>query len=141
MFHAVANGRRVKNFIPAVKVQGEIITDQAGKEEAFFEAYNALLGTIQNREVTFDLQNLGIPMHNLEDLGELFSEEEIWGTIKEMPLDRAPGPDGFIGAFYQRAWPVIKEDVMAAILKLYVGDGRNFGRLNRALIKIGRAHV
>jgi hypothetical protein len=45
-------------------------------------------------------------------------------VIKELHLDRAPGSDGFIGAFYQRAWPIIKKDVMAGLLKLYVGDGR-----------------
>ncbi|KAM0918492.1 hypothetical protein ACQ4PT_009007 [Festuca glaucescens] len=53
-----------------------------------------------------------------------------------MPSDRAPGPDGFIGAFYQRAWPVIKQDVMAGILKLAVGDSRGFARLNRAFITL-----
>jgi hypothetical protein len=43
---------------------------------------------------------------------------------------------GFIGAFYQRAWPVIKHDIMAGLLKLGVGDGRGFARLNRALITL-----
>ena len=69
-------------------------------------------------------------------LGEILTEEEIWGVIKELPADRAPGPDGFGGAFYQRTWPIIKQEVMVAIYKLYVGDGRNFGRLNRAIITL-----
>ncbi|KAM0830041.1 hypothetical protein ACQ4PT_066474 [Festuca glaucescens] len=66
----------------------------------------------------------------------MFSEEEVWGVIKELPPDRAPGPDGFVGAVYQRAWGTIKPEIMAAILKLYVGDGRSFGKLNRALITL-----
>lgn len=49
-----------------------------------------------------------------------------------MTSDRASGPDGFIGAFYQCAWPIIKHYIMAVMLKLYVGDGRGFGKLNRA---------
>jgi hypothetical protein len=56
--------------------------------------------------------------------------------IKEMPADRAPGPDGFMGEFYRRAWPTIKHDIMACLLKLAVGDGRGFARLNRALITL-----
>jgi hypothetical protein len=60
----------------------------------------------------------------------------VWEAIKELPSDRAPGPDGFIGAFYKKAWPIIKSDIMAALLKLYVGDGRTFDRLNRALITL-----
>jgi hypothetical protein len=69
-------------------------------------------------------------------LENLFTEKEVWETIKEMPGDRAPGPDGFMGAFYQRAWSVIKPDIMACIWKLGVGDGRGFPRLNRALITL-----
>ncbi|KAM0852955.1 hypothetical protein ACQ4PT_051408 [Festuca glaucescens] len=53
-----------------------------------------------------------------------------------MPTNRAPGPDGFIGAFYQRAWPIIKADVMAGLLKLGIGDGRGFARLNKAVITL-----
>jgi hypothetical protein len=72
----------------------------------------------------------------LQDLGAFFTEEEVWGIIKEMPPDKAPGPDGFIGAFYKRASPTIKPEIMATVTKLYVGDGRAFGRLNRALITL-----
>jgi hypothetical protein len=32
----------------------------------------------------------------------MFFEEEVWNTIGDMPLDRAPGPDAFIIACYQR---------------------------------------
>jgi hypothetical protein len=31
----------------------------------------------------------------------------VWSTIKQLHLDRAPGLDGFIKAFYERAWAVI----------------------------------
>ena len=51
-----------------------------------------------------------------------------------MPADRAPGPDGFTGMFYKTAWPVIKEDIMAAIQCFTQGDCRGLDRLNNALI-------
>jgi hypothetical protein len=35
-----------------------------------------------------------------------------------MHPDWAPWPDGFTGAFYQRAWPIIKRDIIAGLLKL-----------------------
>jgi hypothetical protein len=66
----------------------------------------------------------------------MFTEEEVWSVIKDLPADRAPGPDGFIRMFYQKAWGTIKNDVMAVILKLAVGDGQGFGKLNRSLITL-----
>jgi hypothetical protein len=42
----------------------------------------------------------------------MFIEEEVWKTIREMPGDRAPGPDGFTDTFYQKAWPIIKPDIL-----------------------------
>jgi len=37
--------------------------------------------------------------HDLEDLDVPFTEEEIESAIKEMPSEKAPSPDGFIGLF------------------------------------------
>jgi hypothetical protein len=136
LFHVVANGRRMKNFIASVRVGEQIFTDQADKEAAFFSAYSSLIGEIRCREHTVDMTALGIEPKDLHDLEVLFSEEEVWRVVQELPSDRAPGPDGFTGLFYQKAWGIIKRDVMAAILKLGVGDGRGFGRLNRSLITL-----
>jgi hypothetical protein len=57
-------------------------------------------------------------------------------VVKELPPDRALGPDGFVGAFYRRSCPIIKGEIMTVLLKLYVGDGHTFGRLNRAIITL-----
>lgn len=81
-----------------------------------------------------DLQSLGMAQLDLSDMEDIFTEEEVWNIIKEIPTDRASGPDGFIGVFYHKAWPVIKHDIMAALLKLFVGDDRGFGKLNKAHI-------
>jgi hypothetical protein len=63
------------------------------------EAYQNLLGTTENRDHGIDLGALNIQAHDLQSLDGLFTEE-VWGVIKEMPSDRAPGPDGFNAAFY-----------------------------------------
>jgi hypothetical protein len=78
LFHAVANGRRTRNFISCIKHNGEIITDQSRKEDVFFDVYQQLLGQIHTREVGLDLEELGMPAQSkfLEDLGSIFTEEE-----------------------------------------------------------------
>jgi hypothetical protein len=50
-----------------------------------------------------------------------------------MPLNRAPGPDGFTGVFYKSAWQVIKDDMTAAINALFFCDSRAFDKLNKRI--------
>jgi hypothetical protein len=132
----VANGRRTKNYIASVRVGEETVTTQDRKNEVFTEAYDRLIGSLKNREHTINLEALNIHVADLSDLDTMFTEEEVWNTIQEMPGDRAPGPDGFTGAFYQRAWPIIKPDILAGLMKLCLGDGRGFAWLNRVWITL-----
>ncbi|WVZ63203.1 hypothetical protein U9M48_012854 [Paspalum notatum var. saurae] len=58
---------------------------------------------------------LACRVHDLESLDLAYFEEEVWSTIKAMPANKAPGPDGFTRCFYKSRWAVIKEYIMAAI--------------------------
>lgn len=60
------------------------------------------------------------------------SEDEVWSVIKDMALDKAPGPDGFTGRFYKSCWTIIKKDMMAAIGAPHGGDARRPHLLNSA---------
>jgi hypothetical protein len=79
------------------------------------EFYTNLLGSTQDREHSLDLHAIGVSSHNLDDLDVPFTEKEVWETIKQLPSDKAPGPDGFTGCFYKSCWTTIKQDVMMAI--------------------------
>jgi hypothetical protein len=83
LFHAFANGRRTKNHIGAIQVGRDLITDKGQKEACFFEAYNKLLGEIQVRDNTLDLDKLELPILDLQDVDAIFTEEEVWGVIRE----------------------------------------------------------
>ena len=63
-----------------------------------------------------------------------FTEEEIWAAIKDWPSDRAPGLDGFTGAFYKSSWNTIKGDILAAFQAFHPGNGGGFAGLNNGLI-------
>jgi len=81
------------------------------------------------------LAELGINAHDLSDL-ELPFTEEVWRTIKQLPSDKAPGPDGYAGRFYKVCWAIIKEDIMAAIPAVWSRKLANFGVLNSAYITL-----
>lgn len=73
LFHLVANGRKLRNFIPALHCGDSIITEQEGKEEAFYEAYKELLGTYRTRDQTMDMEFLGIAPLDLHELDNIFT--------------------------------------------------------------------
>jgi hypothetical protein len=73
---------------------------------------------------------MAFPPLELEDLGESFSELEVFAAIKSMPSDKAPVPDGFTGAFYKACWQTIKHDVMRVLHLFSNLHAENFHWLN-----------
>lgn len=96
-----ARHRKKKNFIANLKVDDHIITTHEEKASEILEFYSSLFGSDCTRARTIDLDGLNIPSYNLEDLDVPFTEAEVWNTIKQLPSDKAPGPDGFTGLFLQ----------------------------------------
>lgn len=115
-FHLHANHRRRKNFIAHIKVDGVLVSDQDEKTDAVDSFYGDLLGSSPERPFSLDLGYLGVQSHDLSDLDEAFTEEEVWGVIRSQELDKAPGPDSFSGRFYVACWPIIKADVERGLL-------------------------
>jgi hypothetical protein len=147
LFHAHARFRKRRNFIANIAAaDGRVLTVHKDKAEEFFNFYDGLLGSCEDRDSTIDLEALGVPSHDLASLDGPFSEEEVWDTVKRLPSDKAPGPDGFTGWFYKSCWGIIKDDVMAAISCIWARKFRNMGPLNSAFItllpkKEGAQHV
>ena len=73
---------------------------------------------------------------DLSILEEPFTEEEIWATIQSLPADQAPGPDGFTVRFYKTCSPIIKSDLITAIVFLQQGDARKLELLNSAYLTL-----
>jgi len=71
------------------------------------------MGISLQPRMLFDLHSLISPSVNLDSLVAPFTKEEIDKIIKQLPIDKAPGPDGFNGLFMKKCWPLIKEDFCA----------------------------
>jgi hypothetical protein len=71
---------------------------------------------------------------DLHHLGDPFSEEEVKLAINHLPSDKAPGPDGFTGAFFKSCWEIIKVDLMRVIDLFGELHAENFHWLNSANI-------
>jgi hypothetical protein len=51
----------------------------------------------------------------LSGLDAPFSEEEVKAVVDNTASDKAPGPDGFTGAFFKSCWGIIKGDILAVV--------------------------
>ena len=58
----------------------------------------------------FNLESMIDPSEGLESVTEPFTQLEIDAVIRQMPRDKALGPDGFSGHFLKMCWHIVKHD-------------------------------
>ena len=91
------------------------MTEHEHKEEIILEHFTSALGKGATRTHDFKWDELNFESPDLGDLAAPISEEEVKSAIHAMPSGKAPGPDGFTGAFFKRCWEIIKVDVMRVV--------------------------
>lgn len=111
-----------------------VASTQEDIAQVLHEHFLAVMGSEEPRGTTINFDALDMPVLDLSELTTPFFEQEVRAVINDLPSDRAPGPDGFTGAFYKTAWPVIKGDVMWAINSLAAAPRPSFRCLNNAYI-------
>ena len=135
-FHQQARYRKKKNFIAKLQVDNQVVVSHEQKQRAVDDFYENILGRADERAYTLDLDALAIQQHDLMELDVPFSEDEVWATVKDMPLDKAPGPEGFTGRFYKSCWSIIKGDVLMALDTIQQGHVFKFWLRNSAFITL-----
>lgn len=83
----------------------------------------------------FDLPSIIRANSNLDHLTDPFTHSKNDGVVMEMPADRAPGPDGFSGAFLKACWPIIKHDFYALCAQFHEGN-LNLQSINDGMITL-----
>ncbi|KAM0867030.1 hypothetical protein ACQ4PT_042264 [Festuca glaucescens] len=101
LFHARANGRRRKVHIQTLtSVSGAAITKE-DKEEVLLTHFKGILGTKAARHLSLHWEGLHYPAHDFSELDAPFGDDEIKDVVFSLPYMKAPGPDGFIRAFFK----------------------------------------
>jgi hypothetical protein len=122
-FHTIATERYRRNSIPALSAaDGSLDTNHAAKEEIIFTSFKERLGTAEQPQMLFDLQTFIQPTPGLEELSSPFTKAKIDAVVKSMPIDKAPGPDGFNGQFLKSCWHIVKEDIYKLCFYFYEGN-------------------
>ena len=133
-FNLQACHRNRQNRIAALRVHEETVVTDHAMGSALYDYFNGLLGVNFHRSRRFNLEVLGLPTMQLDALEVLFTEEEIWAVIKDLPNDKAPGPDGFTALFYKMTWDIIKPDIINAFNAFWSQDFRSLHHLNGAFM-------
>ena len=136
LFHQQASHRQIKNIIRVVEHNGNLYSRQDEVASAVDTYFGAAFGTAEARSHALNLDMLGLPHLDLEHLESPFKDEEVEKVIKSMPMDKAPGPDGFTDRFYATCWDIIKVDFMRAMNSFYKGDMRGLAAINKSLVSL-----
>jgi hypothetical protein len=87
---------------------------EESKVEAAFDFFNNRLGTPAIHSHAINLEDLDLSHLDLSGIGNRFTEEQVWGVIRSLLPDKAPGLDAFTTWFLQYACDIIRPDSMSA---------------------------
>ena len=112
-FHQMANSHRRNNYMERVEVDGTVYEVESEVKQKVVQFYTSLYQEQESWRPTVD--GLEFDMISEEEqalLERKFDREEVLQVVKDLQGDKAPGPDGFTMAFFQKCWSVIEEDMM-----------------------------
>ena len=123
LFHILVNNRRNKNAISRLEREdGSFLEDQREIEWEITSFYERLF--TENHDVNWSFQGFqweAITRDKADWLERSFDMEEIKKVVFGCDRDKSPGSDGFIMAFYQDCWDMVKEDLFSFFEEFYRG--------------------
>ena len=103
LFQSIATERYRMNTISQVLNQsGQIVNLHDQKANLFYQSFKNRMGISCSPTIDFNLNELFVPRIDLECLIDMFYTQEIDNLISIIPVDKAPGPDGFNGYFMEK---------------------------------------
>ncbi|KAK1299252.1 hypothetical protein QJS10_CPB14g01124 [Acorus calamus] len=114
-FQAMVNHRRGCNRISQLKTAEGVILSEHQQINDYVKDYFEHHWDSREADPSLIPDDLISCQLNEEDalmLVQHFSVEEIERVVKTLPKNKAPGPDGLPGEFYQKFWPIIREDAL-----------------------------
>lgn len=100
---SIATKRYRVNFISQIlDHEGQVVSSHEQRAALFYKSFKDRMGVSNYPTMALGLRDLFPVQINLDSLVDPFSTEEIDSLIKIIPIDKAPGPDGFNGFFLKK---------------------------------------
>jgi hypothetical protein len=119
-FHRVANSHRRYNHVGALWINGVMSSDPVEIKEHIVTYYDKLY----TEQSTWRPRVDGLSFSSIDAEERLwlerdFEEQEVWDVVRDLNGDKAPGPDGFTMAFFQKCWGILKQDIMVVFSEFH----------------------
>lgn len=135
-FHSMATISYRRNCIPQLmNNDGCLVHNHDSKAAILWNDFKARMGVTDKPKMLFDLSSLITRKEGLDVLTRPIEEGEITVILKGLPVDKAPGPDGFNGLFLKKCWPIIKDDFLKLCFEFF-GHAVNIACLNTSYITL-----
>ena len=119
-FHKMANSHQRYNYMDKVVVDGVVYEEESEIREKVVHFYESLYQESKTwRPMVDGLEFDRITVTESALLEHKFEKDEVLQVVKDLQGDKAPGPDSFTIAFFQKCWSVIEEDVMCFVDEVY----------------------
>ena len=111
-FHHMVNSNQRSNYVGGLEVDGAFYEEEEVKQQIVW-FYSSLYQENETwRPVVDGLSFDSIGAAARVHLERPFELEEVAQVLKDVQGDKAPGPNGFTMAFFQKCWNVLEKDVM-----------------------------
>ena len=136
-FHQAMKARKSRQRIMKLKdAAGVWIEETTRIQQLFIHDFTL---RFKSAHTSATCTNIELPKMVTEDdnllLLQPVQDHEIKDAVFQMDKFKAPGPDGFGGAFFQNHWNIIAPDVCRAI-KSFFTDGKLLKQVNHTLIAL-----
>jgi hypothetical protein len=120
-FHKMANSNCRRNYIGGLEFDGVYYEEEAEMREHVVQFYENMFCEAEEWRLHVD----GVHFASISEdeqavLERRFDREEIIQVLKDFQGDKAPDPDGFTMAFFQKCWRVVEKDIMDFFEEVYV---------------------
>ena len=117
----MASERHRRNSIASLTLgDGSVTSNHDVIADAFHKAFKERMGQAKGINMGLDLENLIQKVPGLNVLVKPFGKEEIEQVVKEMSVDKSPGPDGFNGLFFKKCWHLISNEFNTLVQDFHV---------------------
>ena len=139
-FHNSIKTRINKNkFVSLTLEDGSFTSDVSIIKQQVVSHFSSLLGPDQipypGKSSFAPFVSKRIEPQHVEALDSEVTSEEIKSALFSIHPNKAPGPDGFNGFFFQQVWHIIGDHFVAAI-KYFFSSGRLLREVNSTIIAL-----